>query len=100
MGDQSKNVLIGIFVIAALSVITFVILFLHPKVGDEGHLLRVRFADIDKIPVGTRVLFAGKPVGEVVAITEIDQVADERQGHEGKVFLYQLDLRVDSSVNV
>lgn len=100
MGDQSKNVLIGVFVATALAVMVFVILFLHPKVGDEGHRLRVRFADVDKIPIGTRVLFAGKPVGEVVDIQEVENVADRRIGRDGKVYIYQLELQVDSSVDV
>jgi phospholipid/cholesterol/gamma-HCH transport system substrate-binding protein len=63
MPDQAKNILIGIFVIVACAIIVFVLMFLHPSVGDESRLLRVRFANIDKITLGTRVNFAGKPVG-------------------------------------
>ena len=47
MIDQTKNMMIGLFVIAACAIITFIILFLHPSVGDEGRVLRVRFANVD-----------------------------------------------------
>ena len=100
MPDQAKNMLIGIFVIAALAVVVFVLMFLHPSVGDKGRILRVRFANIDKISLGTRVTFAGKPVGEVVAISELPEIDTERKAINGFVFAYELKLRVDSGVNV
>ena len=71
MGEQTKNMLIGIFVVAACFLIVSLILFLKPSVGDGKQTLYVRFSNINKINVGTRVMFAGKPVGEVVAIDEI-----------------------------
>lgn len=95
-----KNILIGIFVLAAFCIIIFMILFLHPTSGDKGEILKVRFADIDKINVGTRVTFAGKPVGEVISINELPQAINERISHNGAVYAYELELRVDSSVNV
>ena len=100
MPDQAKNILIGVFVIAALAIIIFVLMFLHPSVGDEKKLLLVRFANIDKISVGTRVTFAGKPIGEVIAIHELSDVDSERKGINGFVYVYELTLRVDSSVKV
>lgn len=101
MADQAKNILIGIFVITACAIIFLVLLFLHPTVGDEGQTLRVRFADIDKITLGTRVTYGGKPVGEVVAIEPIkDSPENVRKPYEGYVYLYELLLRVDSSVKV
>src|SRR5262245_49881377 len=100
MPDQVKNMLIGIFVIAALAVLVFALMFLHPSVGDKGRILRVRFADIDKISLGTRVTFAGKPVGEVIAITELPDVDQTRKAVNGIVYIYELKLRVDSGVNV
>ncbi len=92
--------MIGLFVIAACAIITFIILFLHPSVGDEGRVLRVRFANVDKLNIGTRVTFAGRPVGEVVEITEIPAVVSERVGQDGKIYAYELKLAVDSKVNV
>lgn len=100
MPDQAKNMLIGIFVVSAFAIIVFVLMFLHPSVGDEKRILRVRFANIDKISVGTRVTFAGKPVGEVIGITELPDADTERKAINGHVYIYELLLRVDSGVNV
>lgn len=92
--------LIGIFVVAASAIVVFVMMFIHPTVGDETLLLRVRFADIDKITVGTRVNFAGKPVGEVVEIRELPDVDVERKEVNGYVYVYELTLRVDSGIKI
>jgi len=100
MADQAKNILIGLFVIAASMIVVFILFFLHPKVGDEGKTLRVRFSDIDKVTVGTRVTYGGKPVGEVVNIIEIVDEENARVPLFGKIYLYELLLKVDSSVNV
>lgn len=101
MADQAKNILIGIFVIAAMTLVIFVLLFLHPSVGDEGQVLRVRFADIDKVTLGTRVTYGGKPVGEVIEIKEVnDPTVQDRLGDHGFIYLYELYLQVDSSVKV
>ncbi|MGK5595011.1 MAG: MlaD family protein [Parachlamydiaceae bacterium] len=101
MADQAKNILIGVFVIVAMAIMIFILLFLHPSVGDEGQVLRVRFADVDKVTVGTRVAYGGKPVGEVVEIKEVkDPNVQERIGDNGYIYLYELILRVDSSVKV
>jgi phospholipid/cholesterol/gamma-HCH transport system substrate-binding protein len=100
MADQAKNILIGLFVVAAGAVIIFILLFLHPTAGDEAKILRVRFANIDKISVGTRATFAGKPIGEVVSIHEIPEAIDHRIDRHGHVYVYEVILRVDSTVNV
>lgn len=100
MIDQTKNIMIGLFVIAACAIITFIILFLHPSVGDEGRILRVRFSNVDKLNIGTRVTFAGRPVGEVVDLTEIPAAVSERKDQNGIVYTYELKLAVDSNVNV
>ncbi len=100
MADQMKNMMIGIFVLVAVTIIVFALMFLHPSVGDEKHVLRVRFANIDKISVGTRVTFAGKPVGEVAGIDELKDAIDSRKPHDGLIYAYELILHVDSHVNV
>lgn len=100
MADQMKNVLIGVFVIVAAVIVIFVLMFLHPSVGDEGRLLRVRFANIDKVNVGTRVTLAGKPVGEVVDIREVEFGRAGKADSNGHIYIYELDLRVDSAVHV
>lgn len=100
MFDQAKNLMIGIFVIAAIAMIGFILLYIHPMVGNEGKILRVRFANIDKVNVGTRVTFGGKPVGEVIEITKIIDESHPRRGHDGTVYVYELKLAVDTSVDV
>ena len=101
MGEQTKNMLIGTFVVAASGVLIWLILFLKPTVGDGKETLYVRFATINQINVGTRVLFAGRPVGQVAAIQEIP---DARKKHIsdvlGEIYYYQLVLKIDSSVKV
>ncbi len=98
MADQTKNLLIGIFTLAGLGIVVYVLLFLHPTVGDEGQTLRVRFTDIDKISIGTRVLFAGHPVGEVTNIQEIEDARQQKELHDGEVYIYELTLKIDSGV--
>lgn len=98
MANQFKNMMIGIFVIAAFAIIIFILLFLHPNIGNEGKTLRVRFADIDKISPGTRVTFAGKPIGEVQEISEIEN--GKRIEHDGIIYIYELLLAIDTAIEV
>lgn len=100
MLDQSKNLMIGIFVIAAIAIIIFILMFIHPMTGDEGKMLRVRFSNIDKVNVGTRVTFGGRPVGEVVSIKQIIEEPNPRTAYEGQVYVYELNLAVDTGINV
>lgn len=100
MTEQSKNILIGLFVAAAITIMVGMILFLEPTVGDGKKVLNARFANIAGISVGTRVTFAGKPVGEVIHIKEISSAREETHDDTGRVFLYQLTLKIDSSVVV
>src|SRR5271167_1550541 len=101
MGKQTKNMLIGLFVILACAVIVWLILFLKPGVGDGKQTLYVRFSTINQINVGTRVLFAGRPVGEVVAVQEIQDARKKPMSDVlGEIYYYQLVLKVDSSVKV
>lgn len=100
MPASIKNILIGIFVLTGLGIIVFMLLFLHPSVGDNAKTLRVRFTDIDKVNLGTRVTFAGRPVGEVVSIQEIPDARTSRVDHKGDVYVYELVLKVDSGVDV
>lgn len=99
MPDQIKNLLIGAFILSGIGILVFVVLFLHPTVGNEGQFLRVRFANIDKVNVGTRVTFAGRPVGEVSKIEEIEAPRPDLY-YKGKVYIYELTLRVDSSIDI
>lgn len=94
------TVFIGIFVIAAFAGMGWMLLFLHPPVGDAGQTLRVQFNDIDKISEGTRVTYAGRPVGRVVDIREVQDARLRTDGPGGRVYIYELTLEVDSSVQV
>lgn len=99
MSDRTKNILIGLFVTGAISIMVALVLFLKPTIGDGKKTLSVRFTNINGISVGTRVTFAGKPVGEVTKIRELKNAredADER----GRIYMYQLTLKLDSSVDV
>ena len=100
MTDKMKNILIGLFVAAAVTIMVAMVLFLEPRIGDGKKTLNVRFANISGIVIGTRVTFAGKPVGEVVAIQEVKDARMEPSDETGRVYFYQLILRIDSSVDV
>lgn len=98
MTDQLKNTLIGIFVACAIVIAVSLVMFLDPNVGDGKKMLKVRFANIAGLGVGTRVTCAGKPVGEVATISEVPNARHLPTDERGKVFLYELELKVDSSV--
>lgn len=100
MADQFKNLMIGLFVTAAAAIIIFILMFLHPRIGDDGKILHVRFTDIDKVTIGTRVTYGGKPVGEVIGIKEIEGARSGRADSMGQIYLYELTLRVDSGVKI
>lgn len=100
MTDQLKNMLIGLFVVTAITIAISMILFLEPTVGDGKKNLQVRFANVAGIQVGTRVTYAGKPVGEVIEISEVTNAREQPSDETGKVYLYQLSLKVDSKVSV
>jgi len=100
MSDQIKNLMIGIFVLVAACIVIFILMFLNPRVGDKGKVLLARFTNIDKVTIGTRVTYAGKPVGEVVGIKEVEFGREGRKDSSGHIYLYELKLRVDSKVNV
>lgn len=100
MNDQLKNFLIGIFILCGICLTVFTVLFLKPSVGDMEQILSVRFSDINRINVGTRVLFAGRPVGEVTAINQIYDARQQPTDDQGRVYFYQLTLKIDSGVKV
>ena len=100
MADQIKNLMIGFFVTAAAAVVIFIFMFLHPRIGDEGKILHVLFTDIDKVTIGTRVTYAGKPVGEVIGITEIENGHEGKTDAQGHLYVYDITLRVDTKVKV
>jgi phospholipid/cholesterol/gamma-HCH transport system substrate-binding protein len=100
LGEQTKNLLIGIFVIGACALVVSFIMFLKPSVGNGEKTYYIRFANINKINVGTRVTFAGKPVGEVTAIREIFHAREQPTDSVGRLYFFELVLKVDSSVDI
>ncbi len=100
MGDKFKAFWLGIFIIAGIAITTWLILFLKPSVGDGDLKLTARFSNIEKIEVGTRVTFAGKPVGEVSKIIEVEDPRQSPSDEFGNLYIYELTLKVDSSVHV
>ncbi len=100
MNQQIKNFLIGVFILGACAVFVWFILFLRPSAGNARETLYARFVNITQVNVGTRVLYAGRPVGEVAAIEEIQHARDLPPDAEGQIYMYQLTLKVDSSVQV
>jgi len=100
MTEKMKNILIGLFVVTAVTLVIGMILFLNPKIGDGKQTLVVRFANISGVMIGTRVTFAGKPVGEVTSIREIQDARTIVIDDSGRVYPYYLTLKIDSSVEV
>lgn len=96
MTDRAKTILIGCFIIIACLSMIGVLLFLRPSVGDNGKTLYVCFTSIEKVQIGTRVTFAGKPVGEVAAIDPIYDARNQPTGRSGHVCFYELELKIDS----
>jgi len=98
MQGSTKNFSIGLFVLMTFAILAGVILWLKPSVGDEGLTLNVRFMSLDKVNDGTRVTFAGQPVG---IVHEIREVHDAREHtHDGRVYIYDVVLKVDSHLDV
>ncbi len=101
MSNSIKNFIIGLFLLSSIGVLIGLVMFLKPSVGDEKQTILVRFSSVNKINVGTRVLFAGKAVGEVTAINEIYHARETQPTDQlGRLYFYQLTLKIDSNVHV
>ncbi len=100
MSDKLKNILIGLFALMAIITIVGTVLFLQPSIGDGQKTLNVRFSNIAGINVGTRVTFAGKPIGSVAKILEVQDAREEKRDEFSRIYCYQLILKVDSSIDV
>ena len=91
---------IGFMALLGLVLLTRALLFLHPTPGDEAFIFRVRFQNVDKIAPGTRVTFAGKPVGEVKEVTLLQEAFAPRTKSLELIYPYELKIAIDSSVHV
>ena len=90
---------IGFTVLVATFLLVRAIIFLHPSPGDGKQKLYVRFESVEKISPGTRVAFAGKPVGEVVSVNLLHDTIDRKAG-SAQIYPYEVVLSIDSSVQV
>lgn len=100
MQGSWRNLLIGVFVITAAIIVGWTIVFIHPCLGDEGQILYARFNNIDKVNVGARVNFAGRPVGTVTAIEADPHAREKACEQDAPIYPYILTLAVDSHVKV
>lgn len=91
---------IGIFVCIAALIAAGMLMFLQPQTGDGSKLLKVRFADVGEVSVGTRVTFGGLPVGEVRSITQLTGAREDSEASREEVYIYELELSLDSSITV
>jgi len=90
---------IGAVIVAAVLLVSWFLFSIHPNVGDGKNQIRVRFANVEKIAGGTRVTFAGRPVGEVIAIRLLPE-ARKVESKEGEIYPYEVTLKLDSVVSV
>lgn len=100
MKEANKAFWLGVFIIIGIAITAWLILFLKPSIGDGKQTIHVRFSNIDKVEIGTRVTFAGKPVGEVKEIIEVPDSRKSPSDEFGNLYIYELILKVDSSVHV
>lgn len=100
MSERYKTFWLGFFIIAVIAILTWFLLFLRPKVGDGKQIIRVRFTNIEKVATGTRVTFAGRPIGEVEEINEIVDARTLPTDSRGNLYFYELVLKLDSHVKV
>lgn len=100
MLEKTKTLFIGLFVIAACSSVVWLLLFMHPSVGDMSQKLHVYFANVDRVSVGTRVTFAGRPVGEVLSISPLVHARQMQPDADGHVYFYDVTLGLDKGVDV
>ncbi len=96
MANQIKNMLIGLFVVIGCILIIGIILFIKPSVGDGNQTLKVRFANINGIALGTPVTYAGQPIGEVASIQQLADARQQAVNEFGQVYPYVLTLKIDS----
>lgn len=100
MITQLKTMLIGLFVMVACGIVIGIILFIEPSIGDGKQVLNIRFSNINGLSVGTRVAFAGRPVGEVVSIDTIPNARNQPHDELGNIYYYQLVAHIDSHIKV
>ena len=92
--------LIGLFVVIGCVLIIGIILFIKPSVGDGRQIIKVRFANINGIALGTPVTYAGQPIGEVASIQQVTDARQQAVNQFGQVYPYLLTLKIDSNYTI
>jgi phospholipid/cholesterol/gamma-HCH transport system substrate-binding protein len=100
MSNKVKAFWLGLFIVVAISLLIYLVTFLRPSVGDGLVRLKVHFSNIDKIFKGSLVTYAGRPIGEVVAITKVKNPQQALADAEGNLYVYELILDVDSAIAI
>ncbi len=95
-----RTMIIGAFTVGGLAIAVWAIFFFKPSVGDSKNRLTIRFSNIENIDVGTRVTYAGRPVGEVIEINQLLNARSERNDQYGRPFTYEVIIALDSSVQI
>ncbi len=95
-----KSMIIGGFTVCGIAVAVWSIFFFKPSVGDNKNQLTIRFANVESIDIGTRISYAGRPVGEVIEINQVLNAREENSDEYGRPFSYEVIAAVDSSVKV
>ncbi len=98
MREASKNIAIGVIVAFALGLLLWVLLFLHPSFGDGKFHVHVRFDNIEKVNVGTRITYAGRPVGQVIRIQQVPEEERTASHEPENLYIYDLTLAIDSTI--
>lgn len=101
--EKTRSALIGLFVLCAFAIVAGILLFLKPSFGNGNLSFRIRFVNIEKINVGTRVTLAGRPIGEVIRIRPVLDARithEDPDSHSKSVYAYELDLEVDSKTPI
>ncbi|WP_157952602.1 MlaD family protein [Candidatus Similichlamydia epinepheli] len=100
MREGTRNTLVGLFIVSGTFILLSLALFLRPNLGDGKRIIRVRFNEIDRLTVGSRVCFAGKSVGRVVDVQYVPDARRKSFDRQGRVYPFELTLSVDSIAKI
>ncbi len=89
---------LGVFVLLGVLGFSSIIFFFSKRNISGNQEFRVAFTDVGGVSRGSEVLFAGKRVGNVLAVRSIvDKGLSDSLGH---LYAYELVLRLDDSVRI
>lgn len=97
---QLRTMIIGAFTVFGIAILVWSIFFFTPSVGDNKNKMTINFSNIEGIDVGTRVTYAGKPIGEVTSIEYIPREDNTSVDTFGNPFSYAVQVKMDSKVHV